>query len=110
MLGNYKILISSQKQFQQGMFFVFTLVTIMEVALPALVNFIIVGNKALGKVFIVATKTAVLTLSLQYFIANAYFVDTSRIFGTVTLFMFLVSFFLMQKTESAREFSTLIKS
>lgn len=81
------------KQFQQGMFFVVTMACFFVVAIPGCANAIVYRERRDGlKKIIWSTASSMLIVGgLHFCIKKAYFIDTSKIIGTATLFLFVVS-------------------
>ena len=99
-LGDYETLNNLFSLFQRGLFFIITLLALCEIGIPSIANAIIYGSRreALRKVFLATAKSTILVIVLQLFVAKAFFVDISRALGIGTVFLFAVSFFLMQQS------------
>jgi uncharacterized membrane protein YhaH (DUF805 family) len=81
------------KQFQQGMFFVVTTASFFVVAIPSIGNAVIYRKyrDGLKKIIWSAINSIVIVGCLHFLIKKAYFVDTSKVIGLTTLFLFVVS-------------------
>ena len=86
--------------FQHGMFFILTFVLFCEIGIPSIINGLIYKEKrkVLLTVLFAAVKSTLLVVFLQIFIRKAYFIDISNAMGAGTIFMFAISFFLMQES------------
>ena len=86
--------------FQKRMFFVLTLIILCEIGIPSIINAMIYKEKrkVLLTVLYATIKSTILVIFLQVFIRKAYFIDISDIMGAGTIFMFAISFFLMQES------------
>jgi hypothetical protein len=60
-------------------------------------------RKVLLTVLYATIKSTILVIFLQVFIRKAYFIDISDIMGAGTIFMFVISFFLMQESVEIGE-------
>lgn len=87
-------------QFQKGMFFILTLASLFQIGIPSVISAAIYKDrrKALLGVFLATLKSTLLVGGLQLFIRKAFFVDISEVMGIGTVFLFTVSFFLMQQS------------
>jgi len=81
------------KQFQQGMFFVVTIACFFLVAIPGFGNAIVYRERrdGLKKIIWSTVSSMIIVGSLHFCIKKAYFIDTSKIVGMVTLFLFVIS-------------------
>ena len=81
------------KQFQQGMFFIVTIVCFFEVAIPSIGNAVVYRKyrDGLKKIIWSTINSIVIVGCLHFLVEKAYFVDTSKVIGLTTLFLFVVS-------------------
>lgn len=89
--------------FQKNMFLVLTAISCISIGMPAVVHAAIsAGKRKASKLVLVATiKSTLLVAALQFFVREAFFVDISSLGGMGAVFLFSVSFFLMQQSKTA---------
>ena len=99
-LENYEELKKHFSYFQKKMFFVLTLIILCEIGIPSVINGLIYKEKrkVLLTVLFATVKSTLLVVFLQIFIRKAYFIDISNAMGAGAIFMFAISFFLMQES------------
>jgi hypothetical protein len=88
--------------FQHNMFLLVTIVTFLEIGLPALINIVLHYHKI--QIYISLLKaillTTLLTIFIQFFITEVYYMDTTKIIGFSTIYLFMISYFLMQESST----------
>jgi hypothetical protein len=84
------------------MFLLVTIVTFLEIGLPALINIVLHYHKI--QIYISLLKatllTTLLTIFIQFFITEVYYMDTTKIIGFSTIYLFMISYFLMQESST----------
>jgi len=88
------------KQFQQGMFFIVIIACFFEVAIPSIGNAVVYRKyrNGLKKIIWSTVNSIVIVGCLHFLVEKAYFVDTSKVIGLTTLFLFVVSISLSHGT------------
>ena len=81
------------KQFQQGMFFIVTIACFFQIAIPSIGNAVVYRKyrDGLKKIIWSTINSIVIVGCLHFLVEKAYFVDTSKVIGLTTLFLFVVS-------------------
>lgn len=90
------------KLFQQGLFFIITLGAFLDIGIPSVLNALFYKSKrkALKLIFYTTLKSTAIILILQLIISNLFFIDVSDYLGIGTIFLFIMTFLLMQSSTN----------
>ncbi len=91
---------------QKHLFNILIFIAFLETGVPSIVNICIYKKKrkAVIRIFVSVLKTTIITMSFQYIMSKFFFINTSFVFGSSTLFIFIISLFLMQEVEVKHEY------
>ena len=90
--------------FQNKMFFLLTFIFFFEIGTPSLINVIIYQSKrtAFKRIVISVIKSTGTIIILKFIFSNVFFIDTSSIINSTTIFFFMFTIFHMQQNSNIK--------